>query len=172
MLQFRYPFFTEMLRYVLAKYVFTLSDGEAGREDEQLVKRKQPHVHLTHYELFGLKEIVMFLYDLPPHSKNVPERIKDPVQLIGVAEQGDKNVQIETLKRVIKLLLNGERLPGLLMAIIRFAMQSQKHTIKKMLLIFWEIVLKILPEGKLLQEMIIVWKVKCFALISLKFSCI
>lgn len=82
--KFRYPFFTEMLWYVLAKYVFTLLgrshlDGEAGREDELV---KQPHVHLTHYELFGLKEIVMFLYDLPPHRKNVPELIKDPVQLI------------------------------------------------------------------------------------------
>lgn len=82
--KFRYPFFTEMLWYVLAKYVFTLLgrshlDGEAGREDELV---NQPHVHLTHYELFGLKEIVMFLYDLPPHRKNVPELIKDPVQLI------------------------------------------------------------------------------------------
>lgn len=82
--KFRYPFFTEMLWYVLAKYVFTLLgrshlDDEAGREDELV---NQPHVHLTHYELFGLKEIVMFLYDLPPHRKNVPELIKDPVQLI------------------------------------------------------------------------------------------
>lgn len=74
----------------------------------------------------------------------------------GVAEQGDENVQIETLKKVIKLLLNGERLPGLLMTIIRFVMPSQNHTIKKLLLIFWEIVPKTTPDGKLLQEMILV----------------
>lgn len=72
------------------------------------------------------------------------------------AEQGDENVQIETLKKVIKLLLNGERLPGLLMTIIRFVMPSQNHTIKKLLLIFWEIVPKTTPDGKLLQEMILV----------------
>ncbi|XP_031625408.1 coatomer subunit beta [Contarinia nasturtii] len=71
-------------------------------------------------------------------------------------EQGDENVQIDTLKKVIKLLLNGERLPGLLMTIIRFVMPSQNHTIKKLLLIFWEIVPKTTPDGKLMQEMILV----------------
>uniref|UniRef100_A0A182VQX8 [histone H3]-dimethyl-L-lysine(36) demethylase n=1 Tax=Anopheles minimus TaxID=112268 RepID=A0A182VQX8_9DIPT len=82
--KFRYPFFTEMLWYVLAKYVYTLLghshlEGEPGREHELVGK---PHVHLTHYELFGLKDIVMYLYDLPPQKKNVPELIKDPVALI------------------------------------------------------------------------------------------
>uniref|UniRef100_A0A4Y0BNM6 [histone H3]-dimethyl-L-lysine(36) demethylase n=1 Tax=Anopheles funestus TaxID=62324 RepID=A0A4Y0BNM6_ANOFN len=82
--KFRYPFFTEMLWYVLAKYVYTLLghshlEGEPGREHELDGK---PHVHLTHYELFGLKDIVMYLYDLPAQKKNVPELIKDPVALI------------------------------------------------------------------------------------------
>lgn len=82
--KFRYPFFTEMLWYVLAKYVYTLLgrshlEGEEGREGDLAA---QPHINLTHYELFGLKEIVMFLYDLPSNRKNVPELIKDPVQLI------------------------------------------------------------------------------------------
>lgn len=71
-------------------------------------------------------------------------------------EQGDEALQIDTLKKVIKLLLNGERLPGLLMTIIRFVMPSQNHTIKKLLLIFWEIVPKTTADGKLLQEMILV----------------
>lgn len=53
-------------------------------------------------------------------------------------------------------MLNGERLPGLLMTIIRFVMPSQNHTIKKLLLIFWEIVPKTTADGKLLQEMILV----------------
>lgn len=82
--KFRYPFFTEMLWYVLAKYVHTLLgrshlENEANREHELV---GQPHIHLTHYELFGLKEIVMYLYDLPPQRKNVPDLIGDPVQLI------------------------------------------------------------------------------------------
>lgn len=82
--KFRYPFFTEMLWYTLAKYVYTLLgrshlEGEPDRTEEQADK---PHVHLTHYELYGLKEIVLYLYDLPQNKKNVPELIKDPVELI------------------------------------------------------------------------------------------
>ncbi|XP_058055890.1 jmjC domain-containing histone demethylation protein 1 [Anopheles bellator] len=82
--KFRYPFFTEMLWYVLAKYVYTLLGhshlvGEPGREHELVGK---PHTNLTHYELFGLKDIVMYLYDLPAQRKNVPELIRDPVAVI------------------------------------------------------------------------------------------
>lgn len=54
------------------------------------------------------------------------------------------------------MLLNGERLPGLLMTIIRFVLPLQNHTIKKLLLIYWEIVPKVSSDGKLLQEMILV----------------
>lgn len=78
------------------------------------------------------------------------------LSIYNETEKGDENVQIDTLKKVIKLLLNGERLPGLLMTIIRFVMPSQNHMIKKLLLIFWEIVPKTTPDGKLLQEMILV----------------
>lgn len=52
--KFRYPFFTEMLWYVLARYVHTLL-GHAHLEDELENYEEKPHVHLTHYELFGLK---------------------------------------------------------------------------------------------------------------------
>lgn len=79
--KFRYPFFTEMLWYTLARYVRTLL-GTSHLEGEPSCDTEQPHTHLTYYELFGLKEIVMYLYDLPPHKKNVPELIKDPVALI------------------------------------------------------------------------------------------
>ena len=54
------------------------------------------------------------------------------------------------------MILNGEKLTGLLMTIIRFVLPLQDHTIKKLLLVFWEIVPKTTPDGKLLQEMILV----------------
>lgn len=54
------------------------------------------------------------------------------------------------------MILSGERLPGVLMTIIRFVLPLQDHMIKKLLLIFWEIVPKTSPDGKLLQEMILV----------------
>ncbi|EDX18284.1 GD15643 [Drosophila simulans] len=88
---------------------------------------------------------------------NSPDlEVTNEMQLKRDLEKGDTNVKIETLKRVIKLLLNGERYPGLIMTIIRFVLPVQNHTIKKLLLIFWEIVPKTSADGKLLQEMILV----------------
>ena len=72
------------------------------------------------------------------------------------SEKGDDKTKIETLKKVIYMIANGERLPGLLMTIIRFVLPSQNHMIKKLLLLFWEIVPKTTSDGKLLQEMILV----------------
>ncbi|XP_058057120.1 coatomer subunit beta [Anopheles bellator] len=78
------------------------------------------------------------------------------MQLKQDLEKGEVNVKIDTLKKVIQLLLQGERLPNLLMTIIRFVLPLQNHTIKKLLLIYWEIVPKTSADGKLLQEMILV----------------
>lgn len=72
------------------------------------------------------------------------------------AEKGDISVKIDTMKKVIQLVLNGERLPGVLMTIIRFVLPLQNHMLKKLLLIYWEIVPKTSAQGKLLQEMILV----------------
>ncbi|CAH2063883.1 unnamed protein product, partial [Iphiclides podalirius] len=71
-------------------------------------------------------------------------------------EKGDTKKKIEALKKTISIILSGEKIPGLLMIIIRFVLPLQDHTIKKLLLIFWEIVPKTTPDGKLLQEMILV----------------
>lgn len=71
-------------------------------------------------------------------------------------EKGDIKVKTEALKKTIYLMLNGEKYPSLLMTIIRFVLPLQDHTIKKLLLIFWEIVPKTTADGKLLQEMILV----------------
>ena len=89
---------------------------------------------------------------------NVPTDI-DPLnelQLKQDLEKGDVHIKIDALKKTIHMILSGERLPGLLMTIIRFVLPLQDHTIKKLLLIFWEIVPKTSPDGKLLQEMILV----------------
>ncbi|XP_012280033.1 coatomer subunit beta [Orussus abietinus] len=78
------------------------------------------------------------------------------LQLKHDLEKGDVQTKVDALKKTIHMILSGERLPGLLMTIIRFVLPLQDHTIKKLLLIFWEIVPKTSPDGKLLQEMILV----------------
>jgi coatomer subunit beta len=76
--------------------------------------------------------------------------------LLLITEKGDTKTKIEALKKTIQMILNGEKMPSLLMTIIRFVMPVRDHTIKKMLLIFWEIVPKYNPEGKMLHEFILV----------------
>ncbi|EFN68206.1 Coatomer subunit beta [Camponotus floridanus] len=78
------------------------------------------------------------------------------LQLKQDLEKGSVQTKIDSLKKTIHMILSGERLPGLLMTIIRFVLPLQNHTIKKLLLIFWEIVPKTSADGKLLQEMILV----------------
>jgi len=71
-------------------------------------------------------------------------------------ENGTVNDKIEAMKSVILLMLNGEVLPQLLMTVIRFVMPVDNHAIKKLLLLYWEIVDKTTADGKLLHEMILV----------------
>lgn len=89
---------------------------------------------------------------------NIPLDSEPPneMQLRNDLEKGDLKTKAEALRKTIQLMLNGEKYPSLLMTIIRFVLPLQDHTIKKLLLIFWEIVPKTSPDGKLLQEMILV----------------
>ncbi len=76
--------------------------------------------------------------------------------LCTCSENGDIRIKTEALKKVIQMILNGEKMSSLLMTVIRFVMPLQDHMIKKLLLIFWEIVPKYTPDGKMLHEMILV----------------
>ncbi|XP_063608258.1 lysine-specific demethylase 2A-like isoform X1 [Penaeus indicus] len=110
--KFRYPFFTEMLWYVLERYVhvllgrthLTLPPDEQQKYERYLASKKknnnnnkvkgedeesdggedvpEEHIHLTQFELHGLKAIVMYLHALPTSKKCVPELITDPIALI------------------------------------------------------------------------------------------
>ncbi|KAG6447828.1 coatomer subunit beta [Manduca sexta] len=91
--------------------------------------------------------LINFPTDSEPHNE---------MQLKIDLEKGDIKKKIEALKKTISIILSGEKIPGLLMIIIRFVLPLQDHTIKKLLLIFWEIVPKTTPDGKLMQEMILV----------------
>ncbi|KAJ3183421.1 coatomer subunit beta [Geranomyces variabilis] len=64
--------------------------------------------------------------------------------------------KIETMKKILLTMLNGDPLPQLLMHIIRFVVPSKNKALKKLLLIYWEICPKTTPDGKLKQEMVLV----------------
>lgn len=89
---------------------------------------------------------------------NTSQDLEPPteMQLREDLEKGNDKTKAEALKKLIVMMLNGEKFPSLLMIIIRYVMPSQDHAIKKLLLIFWEVVPKHTGDGKLLQEMILV----------------
>ncbi|VDP29582.1 unnamed protein product [Heligmosomoides polygyrus] len=78
-------------------------------------------------------------------------------QLKEKFEKGSDKEKTDALKKLIYMIQNGEKVnQGMLMYVIRFLLPSSDHTLKKTLLIFWEVVPKTNAQGKLLQEMILV----------------
>lgn len=72
-------------------------------------------------------------------------------------EKGTDDTKVETMKRVLTVMLNGDPMPQLLMHIIRFVMPSKSKALKKLLYLYYEICPKLDASGKLKQEMILVW---------------
>jgi len=81
----KYPFYTEMLWYTLQKYVYCLlgrNHLEVPQDEIESPPSPSTHIHLTAQELHGMKNIVLYLHQLPSYRKNIPELIKDPIALI------------------------------------------------------------------------------------------
>ncbi|APA06024.1 conserved hypothetical protein [Sclerotinia sclerotiorum 1980 UF-70] len=71
-------------------------------------------------------------------------------------EKGTDESKVETMKRILTVMLNGDPMPQLLMHIIRFVMPSKYKPLKKLLYFYYEICPKLDATGKLKQEMILV----------------
>lgn len=72
-------------------------------------------------------------------------------------EKGNDDSKVDTMKRILTVMLNGDPMPGLLMHIIRFVMPSKSKPLKKLLYLYYEICPKLDNNGKLRQEWILVW---------------
>ncbi|PON27591.1 coatomer subunit beta [Trichoderma gamsii] len=71
-------------------------------------------------------------------------------------EKGTDESKVDTMKRILTIMLNGDPMPSLLMHIIRFVMPSKYKPLKKLLYFYYEICPKLDAAGKLKQEMILV----------------
>jgi len=112
--QFRFPFYTEMLWYVLERYVtcltgkshldlpaeekrrMRLEKGENIDPNKEFINpglsEEAPavpteHIHLTQPELLGLQYIVIYIQNLQPEDMQVPVLIPDPVSLISAVRE-------------------------------------------------------------------------------------
>ncbi|RLV95548.1 Coatomer subunit beta [Spathaspora sp. JA1] len=71
-------------------------------------------------------------------------------------EKGKDEVKIDTMKKILITILNGDAMPDLLMHIIRFIMPSRNKELKKLLYFYWEVCPKLDESGKMRHEMILV----------------
>lgn len=90
------------------------------------------------------------------HQDNTADRpsLQD---LKNQLEKGTDDTKLETMKRILTIVLGGDPMPDLLMHIIRFVMPSKSKPLKKLLYFYYEICPKVGADGKLRQEMILVW---------------
>eukprot|EP01032_Pedospumella_encystans_P021140 gene21140-23995_t len=71
-------------------------------------------------------------------------------------ENADVEYKVRGIKNAIMALLNNENMPRVLITVIRFCITQDDHQIKKLLMLYWEVVPKTSADGKLLPEMILV----------------
>jgi coatomer subunit beta len=90
------------------------------------------------------------------HQSDADEEIR-PETLRQRIEKGSDEVKIETMRKVIFTMLNGDPLNSLLMPVIMNVMRSRNKQLKKLVHFYLEICPKTNPDGKLKQEMILVW---------------
>ncbi|KAL9109370.1 MAG: hypothetical protein Q9227_006000 [Pyrenula ochraceoflavens] len=76
-------------------------------------------------------------------------------ELKTALEKGNDDTKIETMQRILTIMLNGDPMPGLIMHVIRFVMPSKSKPLKKLLYFYYEICPKHEPNGKVKQEMIL-----------------
>lgn len=84
--------------------------------------------------------------------------LPDVNELKRSLENGSEEVKIEAMKSVLAMLSSGSStVNSLLMTIIRFVMPNQKNKLlKKLVLLYFEMIPKVDGEGRLLSEMILV----------------
>lgn len=90
--------------------------------------------------------LVYYEKGVPPTSEELSKKL----------ENKKDSVKAEALQELILLMINGESYPKLLMTVIRFVVTSNDHQVKKLLMIYWEIVEKCKENGDLKEEMILV----------------
>ncbi|OBT64301.1 hypothetical protein VE03_06752 [Pseudogymnoascus sp. 23342-1-I1] len=89
------------------------------------------------------------------HQDNLSD-VPSMSELRTQLEKGTDETKVDTMKRILTIMLNGDPMPQLLMHVIRFVMPSKSKTLKKLLYFYYEICPKLDASGKLKQEMILV----------------
>jgi coatomer subunit beta len=65
--------------------------------------------------------------------------------------------KVAAMKQIVSMMVNGENLNSMFMPVTQFAGPARDNSLKKLLLLYYEVIDKRGPDGRLKQEMIMVW---------------
>jgi coatomer subunit beta len=99
----------------------------------------------------------------------MPERIKpcsilidyevdkapEAQQVSRLLEKGSEEEKIDALKTLILMIMHDDTFPRMMMTVVQHCLKEDSKEIKKLLVIYWEILEKTNAEGKLKEEMIL-----------------
>jgi len=99
----------------------------------------------------------------------MPERIKpcsvlidyevdkapEAQQVSRLLEKGSVEEKIDALKTLILMMMHDDTFPRMMMTVVQHCLKEDHKDIKKLLLLYWEILEKTNSEGKLKEEMIL-----------------
>ena len=76
-------------------------------------------------------------------------------ELVQIFMKGTIDEKISGLKTLIKLIISDDGFPRLIMQVLQFLVPSDDHGIKKLLLLYWEVVDKLKADGSVKDELIL-----------------
>lgn len=111
--------------------------------------------------LASSSSVTFYIRDSFSSSSTSPTASGQSIDLAEVKrniENGDDAKRISSMQSILSAMVNGDlEVHSMLMHIIRFIVPSKNKTLKKLLLLYLENVNKLDSDGKLRQEMILVW---------------
>lgn len=104
--KFRYPLFTEMLWYVLERYVFYYSGKSHFIVQDESPASLIKYIHFSIPKIHDIIAIVRYLGNLPEHKKEIPSLINNISELINdvniiINKHKDSPVNVINVKQII-----------------------------------------------------------------------
>lgn len=78
----------------------------------------------------------------------------NPPDLQKLLEKGTLEQKIDAMKTLILMILQDENFPRMIMTVVQHIMRVESHEVKKLLLLYWEIIEKTKPDGTIKDEMV------------------
>ena len=83
------------------------------------------------------------------------EKAPDAQQVSKLLEKGTTEEKIDALKTLILMMIHDDTYPRMMMTVVQRCLKEDNKDIKKLLLLYWEVLEKTNPDGKLKEEMIL-----------------